>query len=139
MFLLLFFIGCSAQTVLKYDVPIDFDYVQDVVKALEKKGVEILDIRRSLLEGLFNNRYDSVWINTNKGILNAMYVPDADPREIKIVFIESGVVLKQHKHFLDRDLQVGLGMDNEIYFIQTEKFFIETKSKDIHTALKDFK
>lgn len=93
-------------------------------------------MQNSTMESLFKKVYDAAFIETSIGAIDVVYVTDADPRELIIIPQEDGYTFKQFAPLLDHDLMIGT--TSESYFIQTEKFFMHTKSRELYSILKNF-
>src|SRR5581483_6551425 len=119
----------------------DLSFSSSLVQRLSNGGLTIQSVQASKWNGMFQSTNKAVWIETDMGILEAVFFADStEAKEIRVASVPNKVAWRYAYEIqappptLTHDVTLDLAFP--MYFATRENMFLITDSADLYEALK---
>ena len=123
-------------------IPVSLAFAAPLVEALNQSGLTILSVQSSVSSAYFQSTNEAVWIETNQGILEAVFLADtAEAEQIRITEKsgpqETGrftYIIQAPAPTLQQDLTIEAAF--RLYFTIAQNMLLQTSSPELDQTLK---
>ena len=122
-------------------IPIDLAFSTQLVQVLSQSGLSILSVQGSTYMSMFQSTDKAVWIETNEGIVEAVFF--ADSAEVEQIHIteETNETTRRYPYIiqappptLPHELTIDAAFP--LYFTAAQDMLMETSSAELDKTLK---